>query len=146
MLINSLLTQKKTRFSQKYKEDMIDLCAQTFYLPQDFNYKVLFVNRLYTARPDLLSYHLYGDERYGDLLCRINGISNPFELNENMLIIAPEYQDLEKFLCIDSFNNEISDQSRVLNKSTKNKSRTANEVTTNDTRFRVDQENRVIIY
>jgi hypothetical protein len=50
------------------------------------------------ARPDLLSYDLYGDELYADILCKLNGISNPLELNEGMIIIIPSPDDLDKFV------------------------------------------------
>lgn len=47
------------------------------------------VNKHYIARPDLLSLALYGTDDYGDIICKINGISNPFELNEGMILLCP---------------------------------------------------------
>lgn len=47
------------------------------------------INEYYVARPDLISLACYGDDAYGDMICKFNGISNPFELNEGMIISIP---------------------------------------------------------
>lgn len=47
------------------------------------------VNEYYVARPDLISLACYGTDKYGDMICKFNGISNPFELNEGMIICIP---------------------------------------------------------
>ena len=43
----------------------------------------------YVARPDLISLAVYGTDQYADILCKINGISNPFELNADMILLIP---------------------------------------------------------
>lgn len=47
------------------------------------------VNQYYVARPDLISLAVYGTDEYGDMICKFNGISNPFELNEDMVLLIP---------------------------------------------------------
>ena len=54
----------------------------------------LVVNKYYVARPDLISLAVYGEDKYADIICKINGISNPFELNENDIIILPHVEVL----------------------------------------------------
>ena len=49
----------------------------------------IYVSEHYVARPDLISLAIYGTDEYGDLICKYNGISNPFELNEGMIISCP---------------------------------------------------------
>ena len=39
---------------------------------------VIIVNEYYVARPDLISLAVYGDDKYADIICKFNGISNPF--------------------------------------------------------------------
>lgn len=51
--------------------------------------KFVTVNKYCVARPDLVSFMLYGTDKYADILCKMNGISNPFELNEGMILIYP---------------------------------------------------------
>ena len=71
--------------------------GQTYYdlMSKSFNYKpdkdggFLIVNKYYVARPDLISLAIYGTDQYADIICKVNGISNPFELNENDLIYYP---------------------------------------------------------
>ena len=64
------------------------------------------------ARPDLLSYDLYGDELYADILCKLNGISNPLELNEGMIIIIPSPDDLDKFVINSPNSTTVSPRGR----------------------------------
>ena len=65
------------------------------------------INKHYIARPDLVSLAIYGTDIYGDILCKINGISNPFELNENMILICPEKQSLSTLLVTGMSANEL---------------------------------------
>ena len=65
------------------------------------------INKHYIARPDLVSLAIYGTDIYGDILCKINGISNPFELNENMILICPEKQSLSTLLISGMSSNEL---------------------------------------
>jgi hypothetical protein len=53
------------------------------------------VSKYYVARPDLISLAFFKDDCYADLICKINGISNPFELNENMILLIPDRYKLE---------------------------------------------------
>ena len=69
--------------------DMIDLATKSIkgnVLPQSQFVKV---NRHYIARPDLISLALYGSDDYADVICKMNGLSNPFELNEGMILMCP---------------------------------------------------------
>ena len=51
--------------------------------------KFITVNKYCVARPDLVSLMVYGTDKYADVLCKMNGISNPFELNEGMILVYP---------------------------------------------------------
>lgn len=48
----------------------------------------------YVARPDLISLAYYGDDMYADILCKVNGISNPFELNKGMIMFIPTIEHI----------------------------------------------------
>lgn len=71
--------------SEKY----LDLLAKTWSEHKDDYSNTLIVNEYYVARPDLISFAVYGTDKYGDMICKINGISNPFDLNEGMVIQIP---------------------------------------------------------
>lgn len=49
----------------------------------------IIVNEYYVARPDLISLAIYGTDEYADMICKFNGISNPFEINEDMVLFMP---------------------------------------------------------
>ena len=59
---------------------------------------IIVVNKYYVARPDLISLAVYGSDEYGDIICKFNGISNPFELNEDMVIYIPSKSDIDNIL------------------------------------------------
>ena len=74
-------------------ESYIDLMSDSFISPpKDVAGKILMVNEYYVARPDLISLAVYGNDSYADIICKINGISNPFELAENTLLFLPEME------------------------------------------------------
>ena len=88
----------------KDDEQYFDLLSKTFNEELTASFTPIIVNKYYVARPDLISLALYGDDRYGDIICKINGISNPFELNEDMTLIVPNVEYLND--CI--INNQKS--------------------------------------
>lgn len=66
-----------------------DLLSKTFNNKLNQKGTILIVNKHYVARPDLISLAIYNDDSFGDVICKVNGISNPLELNENDLIFIP---------------------------------------------------------
>ena len=90
MLDYKLLERKQV--IHKGTDQYIDLLSKTFDESVYSNAIPLIVNKYYVARPDLISLALYGDDKYADIICKINGISNPFEINEDDVIIAPNIE------------------------------------------------------
>lgn len=151
MLSNSLLEGKPTIFSQHCGEDIIHLGAMTYTLPDHLDYQIFRVDAGHVARPDLISLAYYGSDRYGDLICKLNGIANPVEINEGDIIMLPDPAWLAKFFIQDLFNDLVDGGTSVEDRNKpKPKARTekrkANEAVIGDTRFKVDKEHRVIIY
>ena len=133
-----------------------DLAVQTIDPSVGISGSFLVVNKYYVARPDLISLAVYGDDKYADILCKINGISNPFELNENDVIILPHVEtlmDLTNMSPVESVfvdgnnNNELvtgfmdTELQRDINSS-----RSPNEQTKGMTNIVVDDENGIILY
>lgn len=150
MLVNSLLTGKPTIYSKYLNEEIIHLGAITFTVPENMDYEIFKVDKAHIARPDLISKAYYGSDSYGDLICKLNGISNPFEINEGDIIILPIAGMLDRFLLVDTFNDIESDQSgespdKPVPKA-RNEKRKPNEAVIGDSRFKIDKEHRVIIY
>lgn len=133
-----------------------DLAVQTIDPSVEISGSFLVVNKYYVARPDLISLAVYGDDRYADILCKINGISNPFEINENDVIILPHVEtlmDLTNMEPVESIfvdgnnNNELvtgfmdTELQRDINSS-----RSPNEQTKGMTNIVVDDENGLVLY
>lgn len=157
MLQNSLLTTKKNFISPYIKKEngegtsdvdalMIDLYYQTFMIPQMFSFKVIEVTADQIARPDKISMDLYDTDMYGDLLCKINGISDPFSLNEGTRLVVPAEQSIDSFFYNDDYieGDGTIEQKPVMKK--KKEKRKANEAVVGDTRFKIDSQRRVVIY
>lgn len=133
-----------------------DLAVQTIDPSVEISGSFLVVNKYYVARPDLIALAVYGDDRYADILCKVNGISNPFELNENDVIILPHIEtlmDLTNMQPVESVfvdgknNNELvtgfmdTELQRDVNSS-----RSPNEQTKGMTNIVIDEENGLILY
>lgn len=87
----------KLRQDDKELEECIDLLVNTVsqtYEP--YMSDVCVVNKYYVARPDLISLAFYGTDQFGDVICKVNGISNPFELNEGMIIDIPSRSSIDE--------------------------------------------------
>lgn len=146
MFLNSLLKNKPKIFSATVGEDIIHLGAQTFQMPQWSTYVVYRVSKSHIARPDLISRIMYGTEMYGDFLCKVNGISNPFELNEDDVLIIPNLNNIGDFMMEDTYNDSLEETDDAPKPKKKTEKRKANEAVVGDTRFKIDKENHVIIY
>jgi hypothetical protein len=138
----------KNNFSSEYLgEEMINLLDTTFVIPEYYNYNIFEVTEEYVARPDLISYDAYGDEMYTDVICKLNGISNPFELNKGTKLIIPSPEHIMNFITKPSATDIESDEklNRPIAKQ-KNEKRKPNEAIVGDKRFKIDRTSGVIIY
>ena len=106
----------------------------------------------YVARPDLISLAVYGTDQYADILCKINGISNPFELNEGMILLIPNlstitffYKSRSASATFESDSTPISSTKKNFQK-TKAERRRPSEQTVGSKNFVVDLSNKMIIY
>lgn len=149
MINHTVLNNKSTMYSSWLQEPVINLSDPTFQIPESYQFELVEVSEKYTARPDLISYDLYGDSLYSDLLCKLNGISNPFELNEGMILTIPSPDCIMDFIKIPD-NDELDfNVDTVYNKpvaKAKTQKRKANEAVIGDSRFKIDPINGVVIY
>ena len=149
MLDYSVLNLKTEMQSDYLGETVYNMLDYTFTIPYNYSYNIFEVTKEYIARPDLISLDAYGDTMYTDIICKLNGVSNPFELNEGVKLIIPTPEDIANFIVEPSIKdkdeNWYSNSRRVRSK-TKNSKRQANEAIIGDTRFKIDKKNGIIIY
>ena len=106
----------------------------------------------YVARPDLISLAVYGTDQYADILCKINGISNPFELNEGMILLIPNLSTITFFYKTRSASATFESDSTPISSTKKNfqktkaERRSPAEQTVGSKNFVVDISNKMIIY
>jgi hypothetical protein len=146
MLTYSTLNFKR-EFDSDYLEDRIyNLLDITFQIPENYIYNIFTVTDEYIARPDLISLDAYGDTMFADIICKLNGISNPFELNTGMKLIIPSPESIIDFAVRpgDDFMDKEDSISQVIK--TKQTPRQANEAILGDSRFKIDAATGVIIY
>lgn len=150
MIFHTVINNKKEIYSDWLQDYVINLGDKTFRIPDTYQYEILEVTEKYIARPDLLSLDVYGDTLYSDLLCKLNGISNPFELNKGTLMIIPSPDHIMEFMYrpsteeIDTNLNDAVSNKPVAKK--KNEKRKPNEAILGDSRFKIDKTRGVVIY
>ena len=148
MVSHRVLNNKQQIFSNWLNDYIVNLNDSTFAIPQNYQYDLMEVSERYIARPDILSYDIFGDEMYADLICKLNGISNPFELNKGMLLIIPSIDSTMNFIM--EIDHKTSDNSNDdVNKpkpKKKTDKRAPNEAIIGDTRFKIDRNRGIIIY
>lgn len=148
MLQYSTILNKGQLRSDYLMEDIYNLLDKTFQIPDHFTFQVLEVTDEYIARPDLISYDAYGDTRYTDIICKINGICNPFELNSGMKLLLPEVSYISSFVITPDIEEMESSKDVIIPKpkTKQTKKRKANEAVIGDRRFKIDSGSGIIIY
>lgn len=144
----------KPQIIKNGKETYLDLLAPVYKTDFSPSGKVIIVNQYYVARPDLISLAIYGDDKYGDIICKLNGISNPFELNENDILFIPSIDDLNEL----TYNNDLASKlineddelSIISNKVDMRKKysekRAPNELTVDQSNYIIDKSLGLIFY
>ena len=155
MIKHTVLNNKKQIYSDWLQENIINLNDSSFRIPEKYEYEILEITERYIARPDILSIDIYGDSLYSDLLCKLNGISNPFELNKGMILVIPSPDCIMNFMYTPT-NNECDTNSTVSGGKNsndiqpiakyKNSKRKANEAVIGDSRFKIDKTRGIVIY
>jgi hypothetical protein len=139
---------------QDGKETFMDLLApvyKTDYSPQG---RVIIVNQYYVSRPDLISLAVYGDDKYGDIICKLNGISNPFELNENDLLFVPAIDDINQLVSKNDTASKLVDESDELSpisnkvdlRKKYSEKRAPNELTIDKSNYIIDKSLGLVFY
>lgn len=174
-MIYRVLINKKSIYSEFLEDYFVDLMGSTFYIPDTWDFIMFKVTPEYIARPDLIAIDMYGDPMYADVICKLNGVSNPFELNEGQLLILPKNEYISDFVLhvdygdekgiiplpqgMDSIRGKYSNtgmesdpRSNLIglrskaNKKTKSDRRVPNEAIVGDARFKIDKVHGVVIY
>lgn len=148
MYQSSILTHKTDFYSEFLEDNIWNLLDKTYNLPNKFDFNIIKITEeKYIGRPDLISLDAYGDATFADIICKLNGISNPFELNVGMVIIVPSPSDVINFIQ----RPPISEQESVANDPApspkkKTEKRQANEAIVGDRRFKIDPSKGIVIY
>ena len=136
-------------------EEYLDLLCDVFNKDILITGYPIIINEYYVARPDLVSLAVYGDDRYGDIICKVNGISNPFELNEDDMIFIPNIDYIHECVKASRINSdfindpkidtiELKDTNNYQKK--KNEVRSPNEQTLGDDNYIIDKSLGVVFY
>ena len=119
------------------------------------NFQVCVVTEYYVGRPDLISFVFYGTDVYGDIICKANDISNPFEMNIGDVLIIPTLYNVGNYIengITDAASSLVSDDDNIESmsedayKKLKNESRSPNELTVGESNFVIDKSKHLIFY
>ncbi|MBO5005467.1 MAG: hypothetical protein J6D03_09605 [Clostridia bacterium] len=119
------------------------------------NFDYCIVSEYYIGRPDLISFAFYGTDIYGDVICKVNDISNPFELNYGDVLLIPSIYDVGQYVdnCISDSTSDlirekdtIESMSNDAYKKLKNESRSPNELLVGQSNYTIDRSNHLVFY
>lgn len=113
MLDYNILAQKPkiTKYINNKPITFIDLTNKTYnnmFFSEGAS--AVYVDENYVARPDLISLAVYGDDKYADIICKVNGISNPFELNKGMILYIPGSSNLNQLFTGSNNENDLLEE------------------------------------
>lgn len=149
MLFSTLLAKKETYKSKYLGEEVVDLLSGTFDTPSNYQARIVPIDQDYDARLDLVSDAVYNDEMHMEILNKLNGTGNPFELIENQVYTIPTQDELPNFYVNPSKEwSEAALQiaARRPKAKTKNQKRKPNEAVIGDKRFNIDVQSKIVIY
>lgn len=130
--------------------DLLPVTLASIYVDNSMN--KCMVNKYYVARPDLISLAFYGTDRYADIICKLNGISNPFEINENDLLTIPPIEQLSMYTKPNHNVSELItsgstiDRSKTSKQKELNKKRSPNEQVVGDKNYLIDKSLGLVFY
>lgn len=154
-MLNYKILDTKPRYDVDGDEEYIDLLANNYKIPRiNFEGNTVIVNQYYVARPDLISLAVYGDDKYADIICKLNGISNPFELNEDDMLYLPSIEFLDSCINfvrnpsskVNKENNSINVKHNNDNRKKVNEKRTANELVVGEENYIIDKSLGLVFY
>ena len=151
MYQSTILANKTSFYSDFLQSDIWNLLDKTYQIPDSYDFEIVKVDQeKYIGRPDLISLDAYGDAMFADIICKVNGISNPFELNEGMILIIPSMNSVTKFIQTSPIDERETNQNNINNitptPKKKNEKRQANEAIVGDKRFKIDPAKGIVIY
>lgn len=117
MLGYPILGKKPTtviyRDGERY--EMLDLLSKTYKGVKEQHGKYIAVSKEYIARPDLISLAVYGKDDFADIICKVNNLSNPFELNEGMILFLPLQESLNDYVVTTGTKTEVVNPKSKIN-------------------------------
>lgn len=148
MLFSTNLQNKEIYHSEYLDEDIVDLLGRTYTIPDSYQCQIIQVDPGYEGRMDLVSDKLYGDDIYSDIINRLNGPGNPFEVNEDTYMVVPMIDDVTGFVHRPdlTWNEEMRPARRNPQPKARRDKRKPNEAVIGDKRFNIDPQSKVVIY
>ena len=154
-MLDYKLIEYKQKIHSKNDDIYLDLLSKSYNPNITLRGYPTVVNKYYVARPDLISLAAYGDDSYADIICKINGISNPFELNEDDIIFIPSFEYIRDFtknygekseLVEDPKTDEIIPKNKDDYRKQKNDDRTPNDMVIGESNFVIDRSLGLVFY
>lgn len=153
-----MLNYKLLEYKQKITKDddiYIDLLSRSYNGNVPIVGRPIIVNKYYVGRPDLVSLGMYSTDEYGDIICKINGISNPFELNEDDILFIPSIEFIKDFSKNFGEKSELVENPKEDKIVQKNKDdlrkqktdvRTPNDMVAGESNFVIDHSLNLVFY
>ena len=154
MALNYDIINNKKTITNVSNEEYIDLLSDSYNYDETASGQFLIVNKHYVARPDLISLAVYQDDKYADLICKVNSISNPFEMAEDTVLFIPDIETLQNYSnaakqssdLIDDTNNDVLSNVSIGNQKRRSEQRTSNEQVIGEQNYVIDKSLGIVFY
>ena len=147
MIFSRVLSNKDTYHSDYLDEDVVDFLGPTFNIPRVFDAALVETEDGYQARPDLISKVVFMDEMYEDIICKLNNVSNPFEIDKDSKMVLPVVESLREFVVEPDrkWHEGVEVKKRPVPKK-RSQQRKPNEAVVGDKRFYINVQDGIIVY
>lgn len=102
MFDSFILSRKPEKQEKNTLERIVDLAARTL---TSVNARMQTIAKVVDgeqARPDLVSLRVYGEDTYQDQICKMNGVSNPYSLNVDDVLVIPNTVSFSRDVQVES--------------------------------------------
>ena len=105
-----IIRDGKNQYIKDLTKSIFDFDIGTY-----INTSVYRVPKGFEMRPDLISYSVYNNTLYAEFILKYNGISNPFTIAPNDIILIPVLDEMKDHIKVTDKNNNSVEENRIRN-------------------------------
>lgn len=106
---------EKKQITDYKGNQIVDLCKNVFSKgAQIRDYKIVRMSDMFHMRPDLVSQAMYNDDQFAEFILKFSGISNPFTLDDDDVLMIPNEEQAVGMMAANNENEAGNDSDGVI--------------------------------